>query len=157
MRCILSGLHHANIGCQVQQLFPSQQQSKTEEQGCAKKTTSFHFVYSCLTNPWFFLYFSRRLHYMLACILIALMGLIVDVPLYTLIVMVKSLYMLFKGWFRLIHYFISWDGLFLKTACIPIVGLAIFLWPIIVIVSILGAIFSSFFVGLYGLVMVYWV
>lgn len=90
-----------------------------------------------------------------ACIIVGLMGLIVEIPLYTAIAIVKSPYMLFKGWHRLLHDLISREGPFLETACIPIAGLAIIMWPLVVVGSILLAIFTSFFIGLYGSVVVY--
>ncbi|XP_030538787.1 uncharacterized membrane protein At3g27390 isoform X1 [Rhodamnia argentea] len=96
-----------------------------------------------------------RLVHIAGCILVGLMGLIVDVPLYTAIMVIKSPYMLFKGWFRLIHDLISREGPFLETACIPITGLTILTWPIAVASSILAAAFSSCFIGLYGAVIVY--
>uniref|UniRef100_A0A5B6ZXK5 Uncharacterized protein n=1 Tax=Davidia involucrata TaxID=16924 RepID=A0A5B6ZXK5_DAVIN len=83
------------------------------------------------------------------------MGLIVEIPLYTAIAVVKSPYMLFKGWHRLMHDLISREGPFLETACIPIAGLTILMWPLVVIGSIIMAVFSSFFIGLYGSVIVY--
>jgi hypothetical protein len=83
------------------------------------------------------------------------MGLIVDIPLFTAIAVVKSPYMLFKGWFRLVHDLITREGPFLETACIPIAGLTILLWPIVVTASILLAVFSSIFVGLYASIIVY--
>ncbi|XP_039054143.1 uncharacterized membrane protein At3g27390-like [Hibiscus syriacus] len=88
-------------------------------------------------------------------IVVGLLGLIVDIPFYTVIAIVKSPYMLFKGWFRLTHDLISREGPFLETVCIPVAGLTILLWPIVVVGSILMAIFSSFFIGLYGSVVVY--
>lgn len=98
---------------------------------------------------------ALRLIHVPACIIAGLMGLMVDIPLYTAIAVVKSPYMLFKGWFRLIHDLISREGPFLETACIPIAGLTILLWPIFVVASILIAIFSSIFIGLYASVIVY--
>ncbi|KAL3526769.1 hypothetical protein ACH5RR_011425 [Cinchona calisaya] len=89
------------------------------------------------------------------CIIAGLVGLIVEIPLYVAIAVVKSPYMLFKGWQRLIHDLISREGPFLETACIPIAGLTILVWPLIVIGSIIMAIFSSFFIGLYASVIVY--
>ncbi|KAA8531708.1 hypothetical protein F0562_006575 [Nyssa sinensis] len=89
------------------------------------------------------------------CIIVGLMGLIVEIPLYIAIAVVKSPYMLFKGWHRLIHDLISREGPFLETACIPIAGLTILMWPLVVIGSIIMAIFTSFFIGLYGSVVVY--
>lgn len=98
---------------------------------------------------------SLRLIHVPGSIIAGLMGLVVDVPLFTAIVIVKSPYMLFKGWFRLIHDLISREGPFLETACIPIAGLTILLWPLIVVGSILVTIFSSIFIGLYASVVVY--
>uniref|UniRef100_A0A3Q7FCE9 Uncharacterized protein n=1 Tax=Solanum lycopersicum TaxID=4081 RepID=A0A3Q7FCE9_SOLLC len=89
------------------------------------------------------------------CIMVGLLGLIVEIPLYTAIAIVKSPFMLFKGWYRLIHDLISREGPFLETACIPIAGLTILLWPLVVIGSVIMAVFSSFFIGLYGAVIVY--
>lgn len=98
---------------------------------------------------------TLRLVHVPGCIIIGILGLVVEIPLYTAIAIVKSPYMLFKGWHRLIHDLISREGPFLETACIPIAGLTIIMWPLIVIGSILLAIFSSFFIGLYGAVIVY--
>lgn len=80
---------------------------------------------------------------------------IVEIPLYTAIAIVKSPYMLFKGWHRLLHDLISREGPFLETACIPIAGLTILMWPLVVVGSILMAIFTSIFIGLYGSIIVY--
>ncbi|XP_048334485.1 uncharacterized membrane protein At3g27390 [Ziziphus jujuba] len=98
---------------------------------------------------------TLRLVHVPACIIVGLMGLMVEIPLYTAIAIAKSPYMLIKGWFRLIHDLISREGPFLETACIPIAGLTILMWPIVVVASILLAIFSSIFIGLYGSVIVY--
>lgn len=87
--------------------------------------------------------------------MVGILGLIVEIPLYTAIAVVKSPFMLFKGWYRLIHDLISREGPFLETACIPVAGLTILLWPLVVIGSVVMAIFSSFFIGLYGAVIVY--
>nr|GMC59573.1 uncharacterized membrane protein At3g27390 [Ipomoea batatas] len=89
------------------------------------------------------------------CIIVGLLGLVVEIPLYTAIAIVKSPFMLFKGWYRLTHDLISREGPFLETACIPIAGLTILMWPLVVIGSIIMAIFSSFFIGVYGAVVVY--
>ncbi|XP_031254438.1 uncharacterized membrane protein At3g27390 isoform X2 [Pistacia vera] len=98
---------------------------------------------------------TLRLVYVPGCIIVGLIGLVVNIPLYTVIALVKSPYMLFKGWFRLLHDLISREGPFLETACIPIAGLTILLWPIIVVGSIVVAIVSSIFIGLYGSAIVY--
>ncbi|VFQ86529.1 unnamed protein product [Cuscuta campestris] len=89
------------------------------------------------------------------CIMVGLMGLVVEIPLYTAIAVVKSPYMLVKGWYRLIHDLISREGPFLETACIPIAGLTILMWPLVVLGSIILSVFSSFFIGLHGAVVVY--
>ncbi|KAG8064737.1 hypothetical protein GUJ93_ZPchr0004g40205 [Zizania palustris] len=86
---------------------------------------------------------------------VGVLGLIVDIPLYTVIALIKSPYMLFKGWQRLLHDLISREGPFLETVCVPIAGLAILFWPLVVVGSVLLAIVSSIFVGLYGAVIVY--
>ncbi|WOK94313.1 hypothetical protein Cni_G03015 [Canna indica] len=99
--------------------------------------------------------YSIRLIELPACVVVALMGLVVDIPLYTVIALIKSPYMLFKGWQRLLQDLISREGLFLETACVPVAGLAILFWPLVVVGSILLAIVSSIFIGLYGSVIVY--
>lgn len=98
---------------------------------------------------------SIRLLDVPSCIVVALLGLVVDIPLYTVIALVKSPYMLFKGWQRLLHDLISREGPFLETVCVPIAGLAILFWPLVVVGSVLLAIVSSIFVGLYGAVIVF--
>lgn len=98
---------------------------------------------------------SIRLLDVPSCILVGLLGLIVDIPLYTVIALIKSPYMLFKGWQRLLHDLISREGPFLETVCVPIAGLAILFWPLVVVGSVLLAVVSSIFVGLYGAVIVY--
>ncbi|KAF3682259.1 hypothetical protein FXO37_02444 [Capsicum annuum] len=42
-----------------------------------------------------------------------------------------------------------------ETACIPIAGLTILLWPVVGIGSVIMAVFSSFLIGLYVAVIVY--
>ncbi|KAF7828736.1 putative membrane protein [Senna tora] len=96
-----------------------------------------------------------RLIHIPGCMMVGLMGLVVEIPLFTAIAIVKSPYMLFKGWFRLIQDLIGREGPFLETACIPIAGLTILMWPLAVVASILMAIFSSFFIGLYASVIVF--
>ncbi|RDX70487.1 putative membrane protein, partial [Mucuna pruriens] len=96
-----------------------------------------------------------RLIHVPGCVIVGIMGLVVEIPLFTAIAIVKSPYLLFKGWFRLLHDLISREGPFLETVCVPIAGLTIFVWPLVVIASILLAILSSIFVGLYASVIVY--
>jgi hypothetical protein len=80
---------------------------------------------------------------------------IVDVPIIILIAIWKSTYMLLKGWHRLLHDLIGKEGPFLETVCVPFAGIVIFLWPLAVLLGILTAFMSSFFLGLYGAVVVY--
>ncbi|KAJ1395584.1 putative membrane protein [Sesbania bispinosa] len=96
-----------------------------------------------------------RLIHVPGCVIVGIMGLIIEIPLFTAIAVVKSPYLLFKGWFRLLHDLISREGPFLETACVPIAGLTIFVWPLVVIASVLLAILSSIFIGLYASVIVY--
>ena len=78
-----------------------------------------------------------------------------DVPLITAVALWKSPYMLLKGWKRLLEDLIGREGPFLETVCVPFAGLAIILWPLAVIGALMGAIFSSFFLGLYAGVIVH--
>ncbi|KAJ0041554.1 hypothetical protein Pint_28073 [Pistacia integerrima] len=65
-------------------------------------------------NKW-----RKGLVYVPGCIIVGLIGLVVNIPLYTVIALVKSPYMLFKGWFRLLHDLISREGPFLETGLHP--------------------------------------
>ncbi|KAJ6288634.1 hypothetical protein OIU76_024589 [Salix suchowensis] len=98
---------------------------------------------------------TLRLIHVPGSIVAGLVGLIVDVPLFAAIIIIKSPYMLFKGWYRLSHDLISREGPFLETACIPIAGLTILLWPLVVVGSILVSVFTSIFIGLYASVILY--
>lgn len=100
------------------------------------------------------MYYCRLIH-VPACVVAGLIGLIVEIPLYTVIAVVKSPYMLFRGWHRLLHDLISREGPFLETACVPVAGLVILMWPLVVIGSVVMAVFVSFFIGLYSSVVVY--
>jgi len=62
--------------------------------------------------------------------------------------------MLFKGWQRLLHDLIGREGPSLEIVCVPIAGLAILFWPLVVVGSVLLAIVLSIFVGLYGTIIV---
>lgn len=78
----------------------------------------------------------------------------VDMLLITVVALWKSPYMLFRGWKRLLEDLIGREGPFLETVCVPFAALAIILWPLAVIASVIGAIISSFFLGLYSAVIV---
>lgn len=102
-----------------------------------------------------FMCLSCRFIHVPAIIIIGLLGLAVDVPSFTIIAIIKSPLLLVKGWQRLTYDLISRQGPFLETACIPIAGLTILLWPLFVIGTVAFAIFASIFVGLYGSIIVY--
>ncbi|MBA0579421.1 uncharacterized membrane protein At3g27390 isoform X1 [Gossypium raimondii] len=89
------------------------------------------------------------------CLLVGLIGMLVDVPLITVVTLWKSPYMLFRGWKRLFEDLIGREGPFLETVCVPFAGLAILLWPLAVVGAVVGAIIASFFLGLYGGVIVH--
>ena len=88
-------------------------------------------------------------------LLVGLLDVIVDVPMISLIALYNSPCMLLKGWHRLLHDLISREGPFLDTVCVPFAGLAILLWPLVVIAAVLSAFVSSFFLGFYVAVVVY--
>lgn len=89
------------------------------------------------------------------CILCAILGVMVDVPFVTVIVLYKTPIMLFKGWHRLVQDLIGREGPFLETVCVPFAGLLILLWPAAVILSTFAGIVSSFFFGCYAAVVAY--
>ncbi|KAK8963022.1 hypothetical protein KSP40_PGU018516 [Platanthera guangdongensis] len=82
-------------------------------------------------------------------------GILIDLPMITLIAIFKSPYMLFKGWNRLFHDLIGREGPFLETACVPFAGLAILLWPAAVVGATLASILSSLALGGYAAVVAY--
>ncbi|GLT72044.1 hypothetical protein SLA2020_440150 [Shorea laevis] len=90
-----------------------------------------------------------------SCLLASLIGVPVDMLLITIVALWKSPYMLFKGWKRLLEDLIGREGPFLETVCVPFAGLAIILWPLAVVGGVIGAIVSSFFLGLYSGVIVH--
>lgn len=89
------------------------------------------------------------------CILVGLLGIIVDVPIITILAFCKAPFMLFKGWKRLLEDLIGRAGPFLEIPCVPFAGLCILLWPLVVTCALLSAIMSSFFLGIYGAAVVY--
>ncbi|KAM7262942.1 hypothetical protein ACFE04_000625 [Oxalis oulophora] len=90
-----------------------------------------------------------------SCLLAILIGVPVDVMCITVVAVWKSPYMLLIGWKRLLEDLVGREGPFLETVCVPFAGLAIILWPLAVIGALLGAIVSSFFLGLYAAVVVH--
>ncbi|KAI5063961.1 hypothetical protein GOP47_0020631 [Adiantum capillus-veneris] len=89
------------------------------------------------------------------CVVVGLLGLLLDVPLIICVAIVKSPYMLIRGWRRLLQDLIGREGPFLETVCVPVAGLAVLLWPLVVVIAVLCAALSSVFIGLYGAVVVY--
>ncbi|KAL5714423.1 hypothetical protein ACHQM5_016388 [Ranunculus cassubicifolius] len=89
------------------------------------------------------------------CILVTLLGILVDVPLITLIVLYKTPIMLVKGWKRLFEDLIGRSGPFLESVCVPFAGLLILLWPFAVLLSVLTGIVASFGFGGYASVIAY--
>ncbi|GMI69172.1 hypothetical protein like AT4G12680 [Hibiscus trionum] len=89
------------------------------------------------------------------CLLVGLIGMLVDVPVITAVTLWKSPYMLFQGWKRLFEDLIGREGPFLETVCVPFAGLAILLWPLAVVGAVVGAIIASFFLGFYAGVIVH--
>uniref|UniRef100_A0A2N9E704 Uncharacterized protein n=1 Tax=Fagus sylvatica TaxID=28930 RepID=A0A2N9E704_FAGSY len=90
-----------------------------------------------------------------SCLLASLIGVPVDVLLITAVALWKSPCMLFRGWKRLLEDLVGREGPFLETVCVPFAGLAIILWPLAVVGALIGAIVSSFFLGLYSGVIVH--
>lgn len=93
--------------------------------------------------------------YVLGAIIAGVLGILVDLPVISVIAILKSPYMLFKGWHRLFHDLIGREGPFLETICVPFAGLAILLWPLAVVGAVLGSILASIFLGAYAGVVVY--
>ncbi|KAF8410598.1 hypothetical protein HHK36_003130 [Tetracentron sinense] len=89
------------------------------------------------------------------CILDAILGVLVDVPVITLIVLYKAPILLFKGWHRLVQDLIGREGPFLETVCVPFAGLLILLWPFVVLLATLAGIISSIFYGCYAAIVAY--
>ncbi|GFS39976.1 hypothetical protein Acr_00g0065930 [Actinidia rufa] len=88
-------------------------------------------------------------------ILCAILGILVDVPFITLIVLYKAPILLFKGWYQLVHDLIGREGPFLETVCVPFAGLLILVWPFVVLSATFLGIISSFFFGCYAAVVAY--
>ncbi|KAG0594583.1 hypothetical protein M758_UG090400 [Ceratodon purpureus] len=99
--------------------------------------------------------FGIKLLELPACVAVAVLGLVADTPLITLVALAKSPFLLFKGWSRLLHDLIGRHGACLEAACVPFAGLALILWPVVVVVFVLLAIISSPILGLFGAVVVY--
>lgn len=89
------------------------------------------------------------------CLLVGILAVLVDVILITAVALFKSPQMLCKGWKRLFEDLIGREGPFLEAVCVPFAGLAILLWPIAVVAAIVASFLCSFFLALYGGVIVH--
>ncbi|XP_012079556.1 uncharacterized membrane protein At3g27390 [Jatropha curcas] len=89
------------------------------------------------------------------CIVAAISGILVDVPIITLIVLFKAPILLLKGWHRLIQDLIGRAGPFFETVCVPFAGFWILFWPIVVLLATLAGILSSFGFGCYAAIIAY--
>ncbi|KAK9053972.1 hypothetical protein SSX86_025047 [Deinandra increscens subsp. villosa] len=96
-----------------------------------------------------------RVVYLPTAIVLGLLGLMVDFPVITVIAVLKSPYMLVKGWHRLFQDCVGREGPFLETICVPFAGLAILLWPLAVVGAVLCSMVSGIVLGLYAAVIVY--
>jgi uncharacterized protein involved in cysteine biosynthesis len=88
-------------------------------------------------------------------LLVSTLALPLDVIMITGVTLWKSPFMLLKGWQRLFHDLIGREGPFLETVCVPFAGLAILLWPLAVVGSVIAAFICSFFLGFYAGVVAY--
>ncbi|KAH7388277.1 hypothetical protein KP509_16G067200 [Ceratopteris richardii] len=86
------------------------------------------------------------------CVVVGILGVLLDVPLFTCVAIAKSPFMLLRGWRRLLQDLIGREGPFLETVCVPVAGLAVLCWPLVVVIAILSAMLSSIFIGLYAAV-----
>ncbi|GAU29000.1 hypothetical protein TSUD_165180 [Trifolium subterraneum] len=100
-------------------------------------------------------YYEIRLLYLPGALLATVIGLLVDVPVISVIAVCKGPYMLFKGWHRLFHDLVGREGPFLETICVPFAGLAILLWPLAVAGAVLASILASYFLGAYAGIVAY--
>ncbi|CAN6479673.1 unnamed protein product [Victoria cruziana] len=87
--------------------------------------------------------------------LVSLLAVVIDVPIITVVALVKSPFMLLRGWQRLLQDLVGREGPFLESICVPFAALAIILWPVAVMFAFLGAILASFLIGLYGGIVVH--
>jgi hypothetical protein len=96
-----------------------------------------------------------RLKELPACVFVGVLGVLVDTPAISLVALCKSPVMLLKGWGRLFRDLVGRHGPCLEAACVPFAGLALVLWPLVVVAAFLTAVLCSPFLGLFGAVVVY--
>ncbi|KAJ3699186.1 hypothetical protein LUZ61_002891 [Rhynchospora tenuis] len=88
-------------------------------------------------------------------LLVSALAIPLGVIVITGVALLKSPLMLLKGWHRLFQDLIGREGPFLETVCVPFAGLAILLWPLAVVGSVIASFICSFFLGLYAGVIAY--
>lgn len=129
-------------------------------------TVSLYYSALCLFDIWFcpiflpkvrmqLLFRPCRLLSLPGALVVGVLGIVVDGFMFSLIALCKSPIMLFKGWKRLVQDLIGREGPFLETACVPFAGLAILLWPLAVVGSVIASMLSSIPLGAYGAVVTY--
>ncbi|KAJ4761927.1 transmembrane protein [Rhynchospora pubera] len=99
--------------------------------------------------------YEIRLLSLPGALFVGVLGIVIDGFMFSLIALCKSPIMLFKGWKRLVQDLIGREGPFLETACVPFAGLAIILWPLAVVGSVIASMLSSIPLGAYGAVVAY--
>lgn len=98
---------------------------------------------------------SYRLHELPLCVLVGILGVIIDTPAIGIVAFCKMPIMLIKGWHRLLQDLVTRHGPCLEAACVPFAGLALVFWPFVVVASAITAFICSPFLGLYSGVVVY--
>ncbi|XP_074563128.1 putative membrane protein At3g27390 [Curcuma longa] len=98
---------------------------------------------------------DMRISQVPGCLLAGLLGVFIDVPMISFIVLYKAPVMLLKGWGQLIQDLLGRSGPFLESVCVPFAGLLILLWPLAVCLASAAGISSSLFLGCYASVVVY--
>ncbi len=89
------------------------------------------------------------------CIFVGLLGMVVDTLLISSVALAKSPLMLLKGWKQLTMDLLGQQGSCVDAACVPLAGLAILLWPLVVCATVFSAMICSPFFGLFSAVIVY--
>lgn len=112
----------------------------------------YHYLLSIVSDMSFH---PCRVLQLPGCLLVAILGIVVNIPLISLISLYKGPILLFKGWHQLIRDLIGKEGPFLETVCVPFAGLWIFLWPFVVLFAIIAGILSSIPIGCYSAVVAY--
>ncbi|KAH6791023.1 transmembrane protein [Perilla frutescens var. frutescens] len=100
-------------------------------------------------------YYEIRLLHLPLALIAGILGIVVDLPMISTVALCKSPYMLVKGWHRLLQDCVGREGPFLETLCMPFAGLAILLWPLVVVGAVFCSIVSTIFLGAYAAVIVY--